>query len=205
VFTAGLAQAQRRRGFFGVSTSTLRVATVPAVAEELKLSDEQKELVKKLNAADTKQRQEIFSGDFRDLSREERSELTKKLTEYRATKEKELAKSLGKEKFQRLQQLSVQVGGISRVIFDRQKAQKLDFTDDQMTSFRESMSGLGEEFRAAAGDTDAIAKMMEKINEKMTALLTPEQKKKWKEMQGEPASKELLGKIRAATTRRRVF
>jgi hypothetical protein len=97
------------------------------------------------------------------------------------------------------------VGGISRVIFDRQKAQKLDFTDDQMTSFRESMSGLGEEFRAAAGDTDAIAKMMEKINEKMTALFTPEQKKKWKEMQGEPASKELLGKIRAATTRRRVF
>jgi hypothetical protein len=205
VLTAGLAQAQQRRGFFGVSSSTLRVATVPAVGEELKLSDEQTELVKKLNAADEKKRQEIFSGNVRDLSREERSELTKKFTEYRATKEEQLAKSLGKEKFQRLQQLSVQVGGILRVVFDRQKAEMLAITDDQRTKFRESMSGLGEQFRAAANDEEARSKLFEKMGEKLIATLTPDQKKKWNEMQGEPASKELMGKIRTALTRRRVF
>ncbi len=204
VFTAGTAQAQRR-GFFGVRTNTLRIATVAVVAEELKLTDEQKELVKKLNAADEKQQQELFSGDVRSLSREERSELTQKLAEQRATKEEQLAKSLGKEKFQRLKQLSLQVGGISRVIFDRQNSQTLEITDDQRTSFRESFSGLGEQFRTAGDDPEARAKLFEKINEKLTAVLTPDQKKKWKEMQGKPASEELLGKIRAATTRRRVF
>jgi hypothetical protein len=205
VLTAGLAQAQQRRGFFGVSSSTLRVATVSAVGEELKLSDEQTELVKKLNAADEKKRQEIFSGDVRDLSREERLELTRKFTEYRAKQEEQLAKSLGKEKFQRLQQLSVQVGGIVRVVFDRQKARLLEITDDQRTSIRESMSELGQQFRATADDEEARAKLIEKLGEKLTAVLTPDQKKKWKEMQGEPASKELMGKIRTALTRRRVF
>ena len=204
VFTAGLAQAQQR-GFFGVSTNTIRLASIPAVAEELKLSDEQTELVKKLNAADEKQRQELFSGDARDLSREERSKLFRKLTEQRAKKEEQLAKSLGKEKFQRLQQLSVQVGGIFRVVFDRQKAETLEITDDQRTSFRESMSGLRDEFRSAGDDPEARAKLSEKINGKLMAVLTSDQKKKWKEMQGKPASKELLGKIRTATTRRRVF
>ena len=91
------------------------------------------------------------------------------------------------------------------MIFDRQKAQKLEFTDDQMNSFRESMSGLRDEFRTAGDDPEARAKLFEKIDEKLAAVLTPDQKKKWKEMLGKPASDELLGKIRTATTRRRVF
>ena len=183
VLTAGLAQAQQRRGFFGVSSSTLRVATVSAVGEELKLSDEQTELVKKLNAADEKKRQEIFSGDVRDLSREERLELTRKFTEYRAKQEEQLAKSLGKEKFQRLQQLSVQVGGIVRVVFDRQKARLLEITDDQRTSIRESMSELGQQFRATADDEEARAKLNDKLGEKLSAVPTPEPNRTWKSMQ----------------------
>ena len=52
-------------------------------------------------------------------------------------------------------------------------------------------------------DPDATAEAREKIrqqrNEKYAAILTEEQKGKWSEMLGTPASDELLAQIRSAT------
>jgi hypothetical protein len=102
-----------------------------------------------------------------------------------------------------MQQLSLQAGGEISALFDRQTAQKLEITDDQRNRLRESLSGLGDEFRAAGEDAQAWAKLLTKVNEKLAAVLTDGQKNRWKELQGKPASEELLAKIRAATSRRR--
>jgi hypothetical protein len=202
VFAAGLANAQQRRGFFGGAVGALRVAAVPEVAQELKLSEEQTELVTKLNAELNEQGQELFQ-NVGDISRQERQERFQKYTEQRAKKEEQLAKSVGKEKFQRMQQLSVQAGREMAAFLDRQTAEKLEITDDQRNTIRESFGGLREKFSAAGDDEQARAKLLTKINEDLAAVLTDEQKSKWKELKGKPASEELLAKIRAATSRGR--
>ncbi len=202
VFAAGLVHAQQRRSFFGGSAGTLRVAAVPEVAQELKLTDEQSKLATELNAELDKQRQELFQ-NFGDLSQEVRQERFQKYAEQRAKNEEKLAESVGKEKFQRMQQLSLQAGGEISALFDRQTAQKLEITDDQRNRLRESLGGLGDEFRAAGEDAQARAKLLTKVNEKLSAVLTDGQKNRWKELQGKPASEELLATIRAATFRRR--
>ncbi|MDP6557287.1 MAG: hypothetical protein QGG71_21650, partial [Pirellulaceae bacterium] len=90
VFAAGLVHAQQRRSFFGGSAGTLRVAAVPEVAQELKLTDEQSKLATELNAELDKQRQELFQ-NFGDLSREVRQERLQKYTEQRAKNEEKPA------------------------------------------------------------------------------------------------------------------
>lgn len=56
VFATGIAHAQQRRGFFGRTASTLRVAAVPEVAKELEFTDQQTELAKELAAEQNNQR-----------------------------------------------------------------------------------------------------------------------------------------------------
>jgi hypothetical protein len=202
VFATGITHAQQRRGFSGRTASTLSVAAVPEVAKELELTDKQTELAKELATEQNNQRQELFQ-NFGDLSQQERQERIQTYSEQREEKEKQLAESVGQEKFQRIQQLSLQAGGEISAFFDQQTAQKLGITDDQRNQARESLSGLGEEFRAAGDDAEARAKLLTKVNEKVAAVLTDEQKSKWKELQGKPAGKELLAKIRAAISRRR--
>jgi hypothetical protein len=46
-----------------------------------------------------------------------------------------------------------------------------------------------------------MAKLRKKVNEKIAASLTDDQKTKWKDMLGKPAGDELLAKIRAAVSR----
>ena len=48
---------------------------------------------------------------------------------------------------------------------------------------------------------EAMAKLRNKVNEKIAASLTDDQKTKWKDMLGTPAGDELLAKIRAAVSR----
>ena len=201
VFATGIAHAQQRRGFFGRTATTLSVAAVPEVAKELGFADKQTELAKELAAEQTNQRQELFQ-NFGDLSQQERQERIQTYREQGVKKEKQLADSVGQERFQRIQQLSLQAGGEISAFFDRQTAQKLEISDDQRNQARQSLSGLGDEFRAAGDDAEARAKLLTKVNEKVAAVFTDEQKSKWKELQGKPAGEELLAKIRVATSRR---
>ena len=62
---------------------------------------------------------------------------------------------------------------------------------------------MREDFTAARDDAEALSELYKKANEKIAAILTDDQKSKWKKMLGEPAEEELLAKIRAARRRRR--
>jgi len=203
VLSSGVANAQQRRGRgFSRGASALSVAAVSQVAKELKLTEEQTALATKLLAEDRKQRQELFQG-FGDLTQEERRERFQKSTEQRQAKEKQLAESLGAEKMKRVRQLSLQTGGVATAFFDRQTGEKLKISDGQRSKAREEIGGMREEFTAARNDAEARAKLVTKVNETLSDILTEEQKAAWKKMLGKPAGEELLAAIRAATTRRR--
>lgn len=175
VFATGIAHAQQRRGFFGRTATTLRVAAVPEVTKELEFTDKQTELAKELAAEQNNQRQELFQ-DFGDLSQQERQERIQTYREHGEKKEKQLAESVGQETFQRIEQLSLQAGGEISAFFDRQTAQKLEISDEQRNQARQTLSGLGGEFRAARDDAEARAKLLTKVNEKVAAVFTDEQK-----------------------------
>ena len=198
--TAETAFAQRRG--FSRRISALSVATVPAVAKQLRLTDEQTALAKKLREEVNQIRDETFQG-FGDLSREERDERLKKYYDQRQEKEQQLAKSVGEKKIKRIRQLSLQAGGFLSAIFSRETRQKLEISDEQRDQASRELRGMREEFTAAADDAKALAELYKKADEKIAAILTDDQKSKWKKMLGEPAEAELLAKIRAAGRRSR--
>ena len=197
---ATVAHAQQRRGSFRVA-STFTVATVPAVAAQLRLTDDQTALAKKLDAEDLQQRQEILQG-LGDLSQEERRERYGQYNEQRREKEKQLAESLGPEKGKRIRQLSLQAGGLRSAVFNRETARQLGISDDERRKALESVRGMREEFSSASDDPQAWARLLKKADEKLTAFLTDGQKDKWQEMLGKPAGEDLLAKIRSAALTR---
>jgi hypothetical protein len=199
--TAETAFAQRRG--FSSRSSVLSVATVPAVAKKLKLTDEQTTLAKKLREEVNKIREETYQG-FGDLSDEEKNERRKKYYDQRQEKEQQLAKSVGEKKIKRIRQLGLQAGGFLSAIFSRgETREKLEISDEQRTQAFGELRGMREEFTAAGDDAEALAELYKKADEKIAAVLTDDQKSKWKKMLGEPAEEELLAKIRAAGRRRR--
>jgi hypothetical protein len=88
-------------------------------------------------------------------------------------------------------------------VFSREIREKLEISDEQRNQAFGELREMREEFTAAGDDAEALAELYKKANEKITAVLTDDQKSKWKKMLGEPAEEELLAKIRAAVRRRR--
>ena len=88
-------------------------------------------------------------------------------------------------------------------IFSRETREKLEISDEQREQASSELREMREEFTAAGDDAEARGKLYKKAEEKIAAILTDEQKSKWKKMLGEPAEEELLAKIRAAGRRRR--
>lgn len=198
--TAETAFAQRRG--FSRRISALSVATAPAVAKKLKLTDEQTTLAKKLRDEVNQIRGETFQG-FGDLSREERDERLKNYYEQRQEKEQQLAKSVGEKKIKRIRQLSLQAGGFLSAVYNRETREKLEISDEQRNQASGELRGMREEFTAAGDDAEALGELYKKADEKIAAILTDDQKSKWKKMLGEPAEEELLIKIRTSVRRRR--
>ena len=200
ILTCTLGYAQdRRRSYFSNRPSVLKVSVVPAVAKELKLNEKQTALAKKLRDENRKQRDELFQG-FGDLSGDERRERYQQYSDQRKEKEQQLAKSVGEEKFKRIQQLTYQSAGFSYLFFSRDIAGKLDFSDEQRSQAFESLRGLRDEFNDAGEDEEALKKLRKKVNDNLEAVLTDDQKSKWKKMLGKPAAEELLAKIQKAIT-----
>ena len=194
--TAEAQQRGRGRGFGGRGLSVLSVAAVPEAAAELQLSDEQTAAAKKLSDEYNAARSSLFAG-FRDLSDDQRQAKMQEYREQTAAKEKQLAEAVGEEKFKRLGQLALQTSGLAIAVFNDEVAEKLGVTEDQQTQIREASRDYFGQLRDA--DDAERAKLAASLNEKVRSSLNEEQLKAWKEMVGEPASDELIGKIRAAS------
>src|SRR4029077_6156518 len=85
-----------------------------------------------------------------------------------------------------------------RALADAKVAEDLKLTDDQKSKIKTVLDDLDKESRSLfqpGGDRDEMRKKMTELRktslEKATAILTDEQKSKWKEMTGAPFTGEL--------------
>ncbi len=159
-----------------------------SVQKELKVSDEQVEKLNTLATETMAKNRERFQG-FQDLSQEERQS---KMREAQAELHKGLDGVLKPEQVKRFKQIELQIGGFNA--FGQPRVQEaLKLTDEQKTKVRE----ISEEARGAMpsredfqSDREAAMKKRAEISkgatEKVTALLTEDQKKEWKDLAGEP-------------------
>lgn len=196
VAAAPSAMAQRggRGAGFGGGRggNSLGLLTQESVQDELKLSDEQ---IKKATEQVEKQR-ESFAG-LRDLSQEERQA---KMQESAKANQAVLAEILKEDQLKRFKQISLQQRG-GQALADPEVAQALGLSTEQkdrIQAIQEASQGeLRELFQAGAGggDRQELQKKAEalraSVNEKATAVLTPEQQTKWKEMTGAPFKGEI--------------
>jgi len=154
-----------------------------SVQKELKLTDEQTEKVKSAL-------KDVFSGlkdslPGKDATPEQRAEFTKKMSD--ATN-KALAGILKPEQLKRLRQIELQQSGPT----DADCQKELGLSDEQKTKIKE----IGDKFRSDMRDLvtggnfqdarEKITKLRKESLDKEVAVLTDTQKKKWKEMTGEP-------------------
>ncbi len=174
-----------RGGGFGFGGGLLGLADQKSVQSELKITNAQAKTIDELSK---KQRE-----GMRDLSQDERR---KKREEISAANDKALTETLQPEQLSRLKQIQLQVQGV--MAFRRPEvSDALQLTSEQ----KDKLKSIGEEaFRSGreafegVSREDAAAKRKElrKANvEKAEAVLTEEQKSKWKELTGAPFTGEL--------------
>jgi Spy/CpxP family protein refolding chaperone len=161
-----------------------------SVQKELKLTDEQKTKFDELRQKSREKMQEIFQGD--------EGERPKKMQELNEENRKAIAAILSPEQGNRLKEITYQQRG-SAALADPEVAKALNLTEEQKGKVKtindETQAAMRELFTPGqAPDEDARNKMNDlrkSSGEKLMALLTPEQKTKWAELQGEPFKGEI--------------
>lgn len=185
--TAAGALAQGGPGFgfgaFGSPAFLLRRAEVQA---DLKLSDEQK---KSLMEAQQKQMaaNQGLREKLQNASQEERQKILADLT---AEQTKTINAILNPDQQKRLRQISLQQQGPGALATDMQAAAELKLTDEQKAKIRDLQMQQGQAVRAlfqggANAETfEKITALRKETGDKIAAVLTDEQKTRWKEMLG---------------------
>jgi len=188
-----MAQGQRKGGGFGRGGfGPGMLLNNKGVQKELKLTDDQtKKVTDALKEVQDKHRDE-FTG-LQDLQGDERrekmQEIMKKVNEEQT---KAISEILSADQVKRLNQIELQNSGPRA--FTQEKVQKdLKLTDDQKDKIKTIADDLNQEMqglRGGGGDFQEnmkkMASMRKEAMEKITAVLTDDQKKTWKELTGEP-------------------
>lgn len=187
-----LAQAPQRQpgGFSRGGAMSGALLTTKSVQEDLKLNEEQ---IKKITDVGAKQKKAM-----EDLVKsEDRGAAFKKMFEMMEANEKEYAGILKEPQSKRLKELSLQARGAT-AFQDVEVAKELGVTQEQQEKLRntqmESFQMMAK-LREGTASREELQKKMAEFNksnqEKMTGILTAEQKTKWKTMVGEPFKGEL--------------
>ena len=180
-----------RGGSPGGPPSMARLATIDEVQDALKLTDEQKAKIEKINSESRKEMAEASKGDRPD---------PKKMRQMRDGVTDKMSKVLDADQQKRLMGIFVQVAGAGAVL-DPAVAKELNITDEQKDKLREAMGGMREgrgEARGPAkregkakgegkgeGDQGSYRERREKMEKAVMAVLTSEQQKKLEELKGE--------------------
>jgi Spy/CpxP family protein refolding chaperone len=179
------ASAQRGRGFrwlFG--TSKVEIATLAEVQGDLKLSDEQKTRITEIYDQLRDDRRAMFGTGFGKAS--EIFQRSEALNAEAATKVEAL---LDDAQRKRLQEIAIQQNGPRSLhdpavvelleLSDEQKAKLSGVRDENRTEFESAFAQHGREWRRQAGD------LVEKFDERLLAVLTPEQRERFDQLAGE--------------------
>ena len=177
-------------GGFGRGGGQAMLLRQESVQKELKMTDDQKGKLDDFFAGMREKMQDAFQ-----LEGEERA---KKMQEIQKENEKTLASILKPEQVKRLKEIGYQQAG-GMAFSNPEVAKELAITDEQKTQLRELNQNMMAEMRelfqpGQPPDEESRNKMQElrkSTGEKMLKLLTDEQKKKWKTMQGEPFKGEI--------------
>lgn len=169
----------------GGGPSSVRLATMKEVQTALKLTDEQKEKIGKINDQMRDDVRKAFEdGNGRDKMQELNESASGKLHEV-----------LDEGQQKRLMGILIQIGGANATI-DPAVAKELNITDDQKKKLGEARQSNGEAMREAfegARDQNGsreemrakFEKMREDANKKLMEVLTSEQQEKLESLKGE--------------------
>jgi Spy/CpxP family protein refolding chaperone len=186
LLVAESAQAQRGRGFrwlFG--TSKVEIATLAEVQSDLKLSDEQKTRITEIYDQLRDDRRAMFGTGFGKAS-----EIFQRSEALNAEAAAKVESLLDDSQRKRLQEIAIQQNGprslhdpavvASLGLSDEQKAKLSGVRDENRTEFENAFRQYGREWRRQAGD------LVEKFDERLLAVLTPEQRERFDQLAGEP-------------------
>lgn len=183
------ASGQEPGRFFGGGGGEALLLTQASVQKELKLNDDQTKRVTEL----VEKQREGFQG-LRDLSREERRE---KMEAQRKASQTAVAEILNAEQQSRLKQISLQQRG-AWAIEDPEVASVLGLSAEQKDKIAEIREDVFDELRdlreqgGGEGAREKFAELRKSGGERVEAVLSTDQQKKWKELQGP----EFKGEIR---------
>jgi len=166
-----------RPGGPGGPPSMARLATIEKVQDALKLSDEQKTKIEKINGESRKAMRDALDGGRPD------PEKMKKMRDAETDKLKEV---LNADQQKRLMGIFIQVMGASAVM-DPAVGKEIDLTDEQKDKLHEAMGPPpeGREGRDAKGGGESFRDRRAKMEKEVMAVLTSEQKKKLDSLKGE--------------------
>ncbi len=173
-------RGQGGRGGGGDLTSNEKVQA------DLKLTDDQKDSIKKILASARDNRQSL-----QGLSREER---TTKMQEMRKDQEDKIAAVLTPEQKTRMKEIRLQARGPA-ALSDKETQEALKLTDDQVNKIKDlnktMQDAVREAFQGGGGGggpsqeaRDKVTKLRTETNEKILAVLTADQKTQFEKMQG---------------------
>ncbi|MBB3206952.1 hypothetical protein FHS27_002766 [Rhodopirellula rubra] len=173
----------------------------PEVREHLKLESVQEEGLKKIEERIREEPRNSGARDFdfRNATQEERAEFFGKMQEEQkkqAEKHRELLEEvLGFDQLERLDQLILQRRGLI-ALGDTEIQDAIELSKKQRETLQQVRSEQEEKMRERmrslmqSGDRNGMREKMEEIREEIEkdvmAVLTPEQKKKFEDMKGEP-------------------
>lgn len=191
ILASSLALAQRGTfGRGGADTATkLYLLSNEDVVKELELVDDQQEKLAAMRQRTQEEAREMFSG-LRDLSADERREKFEEFRTKMADRQKEIDKEIDgillSHQKSRLAQIQTQMqlrrqGGGSALSSDR-LVEELGITDAQKEQLQKVQEEVRNEMR------DQIRKLQADAQKKVLDVLSPEQRKKYEEMVGEPFS-----------------
>jgi len=197
-----VALAQPGRGGFGMrggfGNNLLYLAMNEAVQKEIEVVDDQKAEINKISEEIRSQRPQGERPNFREMSEEEREKYIAQMRE-RGAKEAKIANAKLEEallphQMKRLKEIALQQRGTS-ALTDPEVAKELKITDAQKKKLddvnqknRETMGArMRELFQGGnrEGIREKMQEMRKEAEEKVLAVLTGDQKKKFEEMKGE--------------------
>jgi hypothetical protein len=186
-------QAQNREKYNAMRGSEgirLRLLAIDQVREALKLTDEQKPEVAKV-AMTYRDEGDGYFGALQNLSEDERAKKFAEFGEKTKAAWEKCERILTSEQVDRVKQISRQARGVSS-LDDEDVALALKLTDDQKKQLESIRDATQQEIRSAfrpGDDREAAAKKVAEIQKasdaKQMAVLTDEQKKEFKRLQGE--------------------
>ena len=157
----------------GGPMSLARLAMIPKVQEAVKITDEQKSKIEKINADSRKEMADASKGDRPD------PEAMRKMRESATDKLKEV---LDADQQKRLMGILIQVQGSSAVM-EPAIGKEIGLTDEQKQKLHEAFGPPPEGGRGGGGQS--FQERRAKMEKEVTAVLTPEQQKKLESLKGE--------------------